>query len=301
MLEGGGSPTPVIDRFYFKSIYFREPSGVLFEIATLGPGFTTDEPLEIPRRAPLAAAGLRAPPRAGRARADAAPEPAGLLGQALSGSPTRTSPAAGEPEGALVLFHGRGTDENDLFPLLDALDPDRRLVGVTPRGPLSLPPGGAHWYVLGELGYPPPDTFLPSYRMRRSSLDGLAAETGIPPERTVLGGFSQGAMMSYALGLGADRPAPRGTDRVERLRPDRRRASSSTSSAPLPPIAIGHGTYDPVIGVEWGRRAKELLEQAGADVLYREYAASAYGRSGVPPRASALAGAPRFRPAASSR
>ena len=39
-------PTPVIDRFYFRSIYFREPSGVLFEIATLGPGFTVDEPLE---------------------------------------------------------------------------------------------------------------------------------------------------------------------------------------------------------------------------------------------------------------
>ena len=46
VLEAGGSPTPVIDRFYFKSIYFREPSGVLFEIATIGPGFTTDEPLE---------------------------------------------------------------------------------------------------------------------------------------------------------------------------------------------------------------------------------------------------------------
>jgi glyoxalase family protein len=43
---GGASPTPVIDRFYFKSIYFREPSGVLFEIATIGPGFTADEPLE---------------------------------------------------------------------------------------------------------------------------------------------------------------------------------------------------------------------------------------------------------------
>jgi glyoxalase family protein len=46
VIEGGGSPTPVIDRFYFKSIYFREPSGVLFEIATLGPGFSADEPLE---------------------------------------------------------------------------------------------------------------------------------------------------------------------------------------------------------------------------------------------------------------
>ena len=46
VIDSGGSPTPVIDRFYFKSIYFREPSGVLFEIATMGPGFTTDEPLE---------------------------------------------------------------------------------------------------------------------------------------------------------------------------------------------------------------------------------------------------------------
>jgi len=44
--QAGARPTPVIDRFYFKSIYFREPSGVLFEIATLGPGFTVDEPLE---------------------------------------------------------------------------------------------------------------------------------------------------------------------------------------------------------------------------------------------------------------
>src|SRR5439155_19430140 len=42
----GAHPTPIIDRFYFNSVYFREPSGVLFEIATIGPGFTVDEPLE---------------------------------------------------------------------------------------------------------------------------------------------------------------------------------------------------------------------------------------------------------------
>ena len=66
--RAGARPTPVIDRFYFRSIYFREPSGVLFEIATLGPGFTADEPLEHARRAALAAAGLRAPARADRAR-----------------------------------------------------------------------------------------------------------------------------------------------------------------------------------------------------------------------------------------
>lgn len=46
VVRAGGHPTPIIDRFYFRSIYFREPSGVLFEIATIGPGFTVDEPLD---------------------------------------------------------------------------------------------------------------------------------------------------------------------------------------------------------------------------------------------------------------
>jgi glyoxalase family protein len=46
LIRAGVRPTPIIDRFYFRSIYFREPSGVLFEIATIGPGFATDEPAE---------------------------------------------------------------------------------------------------------------------------------------------------------------------------------------------------------------------------------------------------------------
>ena len=46
VIDGGADPTPIIDRFYFRSIYFREPSGVLFEIATIGPGFSSDEPQE---------------------------------------------------------------------------------------------------------------------------------------------------------------------------------------------------------------------------------------------------------------
>jgi phospholipase/carboxylesterase len=141
---------------------------------------------------------------------------------------------------------------------------------MTPRAPLSLPPGGAHWYVLGELGQPPPDTFLPSYRQASAFLDELAENTGIPPERTVLGGFSQGSMMSYALGLGADRPRPAGIIALSGFVPTVD-GFELDLERPLPPIAIGHGLYDPVIGVEWGRRAKELLEGAGAGVLYREY------------------------------
>ncbi len=177
-----------------------------------------------------------------------------------------TRPARGEPEGLLVLFHGRGADEQDLFPLLDVLDPERRLLGITPRGPLSLPPGGAHWYALYQLGRPERTTFLSTYERVAEWLDGL----GFPPERTVLGGFSQGAMMTYALGLGPGRPRPAALVALSGFVPEVE-GWQLDLTPPLPPIAIGHGTYDQVIGVEWGRRARDLFEAAGADVLYREY------------------------------
>ena len=120
----------------------------------------------------------------------------------------RVRPAAGEPEGALVLFHGRGADENDLFPLLDVLDPEGRFVGATPRGPLSLPPGGAHWYALGGIGTPEAATFNLSYAAATEWLDGFLAEHGLAHDRLVVGGFSQGGVMTYSLGLGSGRPRP---------------------------------------------------------------------------------------------
>src|SRR5215207_6633436 len=97
----------------------------------------------------------------------------------------RVRPAAGEPEGALVLFHGRGADEHDLFPLLDALDPERRFVGATPRGPLSLPPGGAHWYVLGGIGTPEATTFNASDAAASAWLEDFLREHGVSWERVV--------------------------------------------------------------------------------------------------------------------
>ena len=181
----------------------------------------------------------------------------------------RTRLAAAEPEGALVLFHGRGADEHDLFPLLDALDPQRRLVGATPRGPLSLPPGGAHWYVLGGVGTPEARTFHASYAAASEWLDGFVSEHGLGFDKVVLGGFSQGGAMTYSLDLGAGRPRPAGLIALSSFIPTVE-GFELDLSAPLPPVAIGHGTLDNVIGVEWGRRARALLEEAGADVLYRE-------------------------------
>ncbi len=177
--------------------------------------------------------------------------------------------AAGDPAGLLVLSHGRGADERDLLPLADLLDPGRRLLVVSPRGPLSLPPGGAHWYALYRLGFPDPETYRATYGLVSSWLDELVAETGLEWSRVALGGFSQGAVMTYALGLGADRPRPAALIALSGFIPSVPSFELDLSQ-PLPPVAIGHGLYDPVIGVEWSRQARETLEQAGAAVLYRE-------------------------------
>jgi phospholipase/carboxylesterase len=182
----------------------------------------------------------------------------------------RTRPAAGEPAGALVLLHGRGADELDLTPLLDLLDPEQRLVGLVPRGPLALPPGGAHWYVVREIGFPDRDTFLTTFAAASNWLDAALAEAGVPPERTVLGGFSQGAVMSYALGLGASRPRPLGILAMSGFIPTVEGFELDLEGRAGLPVSISHGTYDPVIGVEFGRDARDRLEAAGLQVAYRE-------------------------------
>ena len=180
-----------------------------------------------------------------------------------------TRPAAGEPEGLLVLLHGRGADERDLFPLLDLFDPARRLLGVTPRGPLHLPPGGAHWYAVHEIGFPDPLTFKETFRLASEWLDAVVADAGVSYGRTVIGGFSQGAVMTYALGLGAGRQRPVGLIALSGFVPTVPGFDVELSS-PLPRVVIGHGALDPVISVEWGRRAHALLAEAGADVSYHE-------------------------------
>src|SRR3954447_25970483 len=103
----------------------------------------------------------------------------------------RERPAEGDPAGLLVLHHGRGTDELDLLPLADALDPQRRLHVVTPRGPLTLPGWPRHhWHAVPPGGVPHPPTFGAAFDALASFHDELWQRTGVPPERTVLGGFS---------------------------------------------------------------------------------------------------------------
>jgi phospholipase/carboxylesterase len=174
------------------------------------------------------------------------------------------------PAGALVLTHGRGADADDLEPLLDLLDPDRRLLGIVPRGPLFLPPGGRHWYDVRQVGFPDPGTFLPTLEELAVHLDSILAEREIAWAQGVVGGFSQGAVMSYALALGAGRPRPAAVLAFSGFIPSVEGLDLALADRAGLPVSISHGSLDPVISVTFGRDARDRLTAAGLAVRYRE-------------------------------
>jgi phospholipase/carboxylesterase len=188
----------------------------------------------------------------------------------MTGLAARIRPARGSAEGALVLIHGRGADENNLFPLADVLDPNRRLQVACPRGPLTLAPGGAHWYVVRRVGYPDPATFHPSFLALETWLTEWLGDAGISHDRAVLGGFSQGAVMAYSLALGPERPRPAGVMALSGFIPEVTEFDLQLSALQEWPVAIGHGSQDPIIAVEFGRSARDRLAAAGAEVDYFE-------------------------------
>ena len=174
------------------------------------------------------------------------------------------------PAGALVLTHGRGADADDLEPLLDHLDPDRRLLGILPRGPLFLPPGGRHWYIVRQVGFPDPSTFLSTFEELAAHLDSILAEREIPWAHAAVSGFSQGAVMSYALALGAGRPRPAAVVAFSGFIPSVEGFDLALADRAGLPVSISHGSLDPVISVSFGRDARDRLTAAGLAVRYRE-------------------------------
>ncbi|MGN6799260.1 MAG: alpha/beta hydrolase [Gaiellaceae bacterium] len=196
----------------------------------------------------------------------------------------RERPADGDPGGLLILHHGRGADELDLLSLGDHLDPHRKLHVVAPRAPLTLSGPGYHWYVVPRVGYPDPTTFHRAYHQLAEFHDETWERLGLTATQTILGGFSMGAVMSYSLGLGPDRPAPAGilafsgfVPVVEGWHPQLPRATRTF---------IAHGNQDPIMEPEFARQARALLEQAGMHVDYHE---SGHGHWIEPEHAAATA------------
>jgi phospholipase/carboxylesterase len=178
-------------------------------------------------------------------------------------------PAASDAAGLLVLHHGRGADERDLLGLGEVLDPGRRWHVVTPRAPLDIG-GGYHWYVVPRVGYPDPETFDAAAGSLAAFHDQLWERTGIAPADTVLGGFSMGSVMSYSMGLGGDRPKPAGILAFSGFIPTVDGWQPDLASRDDLPVFIAHGRRDPIMEIDFARRAKALLEAGGLPVEYHE-------------------------------
>lgn len=215
-------------------------------------------------------AALRADPSAAT-RDPSGPRRASRQGDRVSPLVFLERPALGEPRGLLVLHHGRGTDESDLLLLGDAIDPGRRLHVVTPRAPLALPGSpGYHWYAVPRVGYPDPASFHDTYAELAAFHDELWQRTGIAPASTVLGGFSMGTVMSYALGLGDDRPPVAGIIAFSGFIPIVEDWEPALESRQELRVFIAHGRRDPVIDVALARRARDVLLAGGLEVEYHE-------------------------------
>jgi phospholipase/carboxylesterase len=180
-------------------------------------------------------------------------------------------PPAAAPEGMLILHHGRGTEEGDLLRLADFLDPEQRLLVVTPRAPLQLPGSpGYHWYLVPRVGYPDHDSFHAARAALAELHDELWEESGVGPERTVLGGFSMGSVMSYAMALGGDRPPVAGLLAFSGFVPSVEGWEPSFADRQGTRAFIAHGRRDPIIDVGFAHRARDLLQDGGLEVAYRE-------------------------------
>ena len=197
----------------------------------------------------------------------------------------RERPAGGDPAGLLVLHHGRGADERDLLGLADVLDPEGRLHVVTPRAPLQLGGPGYHWYVVPRVGYPDPETFRAAHRQLAEFHDETWERLGLRPDQTVLGGFSMGSVMSYALGLGPGRPAPAGILAFSGFVPV---VDGWHPQLPRPTkVFVAHGRHDPIMEIDFAQRARDLLQEQGMDVTYHE---SDHGHWIEPPHVAEAAG-----------
>ncbi|KYH27586.1 putative hydrolase [Halalkalicoccus paucihalophilus] len=175
------------------------------------------------------------------------------------------------PAPAVVLIHGRGTNERDLLPIAGRLPDELHVLSVRAPDPLQ---GGYTWYELDlsagglHASQPHPEEFRRSLDLVYEFVEWAVGEYDLDPERVGLLGFSQGSITSLA----ALCEHPESYDWVVALNgylPEshEERVENATGK----PVFIGAGESDQIIPVERAERAAELLEEAGVDVRFEAY------------------------------
>lgn len=172
----------------------------------------------------------------------------------------------------LLLLHGRGSNEQDLFGLAPLLDP--RFQIVSPRAPYSLGPGSYEWFAIN---FTPAGILIDEAQAEASLAQLLAfiqeavAAYGADPARVYLMGFSQGAIMSASLALTAPEHVAGAVLMSGRIPPEiAPRIAAPERLAGLPFLLV-HGTHDNVLPIAYGHESKALLESLPVELTYHEY------------------------------
>ncbi len=172
------------------------------------------------------------------------------------------------PFPTLILLHGRGANEDDLLALVPYLAPQFLIIAV--RAPFPFVYGGATWYETLASGTPQPEQFTESYGRLVEFVRDMKEHYPVDHGRLFFLGFSMGAVMSYAFAL--TRPQEvKGVVAHSGYIPENTPLVFDWRETKGKEFFVGHGTLDPVVGIQFGRRAKELLEKNEASVVYREY------------------------------
>jgi phospholipase/carboxylesterase len=181
----------------------------------------------------------------------------------------------GQPFPALIMMHGRGANQGDIYELVPYVD--KRVLVAAPRAPLLFsddPRGSFMWYETAGPGKAAPGTMEAALDKLLAFIGQLEQSAGVGIDRNQLyiGGFSQGAVMSYVLAsarpdLVAGIIAHSGpfSDEVEKRL---REAGSKLSGKPF---FIAHGTKDDMVPPSHSQSAASVLRELGADVTYKEY------------------------------
>jgi phospholipase/carboxylesterase len=173
-----------------------------------------------------------------------------------------------EPDRLLLLIHGKGADEHDLEPLIPHLDPEGRFLTVLPRAPHPFM-SGWQWYATVGIPRGGPE-FVPSVDALDDLLDSACVDNGFDRSQAIVAGFSQGCALTLALGLRrSDRPRPAGLLAMSGFLAEPDGLEYDFSDAP--PVLLQHGSADPTINPDYGRRAVARLGAEGVPVVYREY------------------------------
>jgi predicted esterase/catechol 2,3-dioxygenase-like lactoylglutathione lyase family enzyme len=277
VLAAGLHATDVIDRTYFRSVYFREPGGVLYELATQGPGFTIDEPvshlgeqLQLPPQyephrdeieSVLPPIHLPVPPAAERLFAQPG-GPEDVSGEALGHVHRYVPPTAeGERAGSttLLLLHGTGGDENDLLPLGRALLPGAGM--LSPRGNV-MENGAPRFFRRIREGVFDQEDLARRTADLAQFVESAIRTYSLEHDGIVAVGFSNGANIASSLLLrrpGLLRGAVLLSPMVP-FEPDELPDLSTTC------VFIGAGRRDPIAPPEQVERLATMLRSAGADV-----------------------------------